>query len=94
VFKIYGRSLGFELGGGGRYDGLLAKFGWDLPAVGFSFTLDHLLPLVERSATLEIPVSSDEVHRVDATGVSLEQVFSRVWKLREQQKRVSLNEGC
>ncbi len=41
VFKIYGSQLGFELGGGGRYDGLLGKFGWDLPAVGFSITLDQ-----------------------------------------------------
>ena len=46
VFKVYSRSEGFELGGGGRYDDLLGKFGWDLPAVGFSFTLDRVLPLV------------------------------------------------
>ena len=93
VLKIYGRSLGFELGGGGRYDGLLAKFGWDLPAVGFSFTLDHLLPLVESSAALEIPACSEEVHKVDTAGNSMEKVFSHVWQLRGEQKRVRLSEG-
>ena len=55
VFKIYGDLLGFELGGGGRYDGLLGKFGWDLPAVGFSFTLDRVLPLIGDIAGLAVP---------------------------------------
>src|SRR5512135_1423908 len=55
VFKIYSSSRGFELGGGGRYDDLLAKFGWNLPAVGFSFTLDHVLPLIGETGNLEIP---------------------------------------
>ena len=35
-------QLGFEVANGGRYDGLPATFGEDLPAVGFSFSLDRL----------------------------------------------------
>jgi ATP phosphoribosyltransferase regulatory subunit HisZ len=30
------------LGGGGRYDGVLAGFGRDLPAAGFALYLDRL----------------------------------------------------
>ena len=39
VFRIYAPGLGFEVGGGGRYDGLLARFGRPLPAVGFMLGL-------------------------------------------------------
>jgi ATP phosphoribosyltransferase regulatory subunit len=43
VFKIYVPGLGFEIGGGGRYDNLLKNFGSDFPAVGFSFSLERLV---------------------------------------------------
>jgi len=42
LFEIFAEHLGFPIGGGGRYDQLLKKFGTDLPAVGFSFTLERL----------------------------------------------------
>jgi len=42
VFEIYAPGTGLELGGGGRYDSLLGKFGVPLPAVGFSLSLDRL----------------------------------------------------
>ncbi len=84
VFKIYGRSQGFELGGGGRYDGLLVKFGWDLPAVGFSFTMDRVLPLVSDAGRLEAPSCSAGERVVSAGGASLCEVFQDAWALRRQ----------
>src|SRR5436309_15739446 len=42
LFRAYVRDLGFEVAAGGRYDGLPGAFGEDLPAVGFSFSLDRL----------------------------------------------------
>ena len=45
IFKIYVPGLGFEIGGGGRYDNLLKNFGCDFPAVGFSFSLERLMSL-------------------------------------------------
>lgn len=42
LFEIFTEHLGFPIGSGGRYDQLLKKFGTDLPAVGFSFTLERL----------------------------------------------------
>ncbi|MEW5975861.1 MAG: ATP phosphoribosyltransferase regulatory subunit [Acidobacteriota bacterium] len=45
IFKIYVPGLGFEVGGGGRYDNLLRNFGCDLPSVGFCFSLERLMSL-------------------------------------------------
>jgi ATP phosphoribosyltransferase regulatory subunit len=42
VFEVYDPALGAPLGGGGRYDELLGRFGRVLPAVGFALGLDRL----------------------------------------------------
>jgi ATP phosphoribosyltransferase regulatory subunit len=42
VFDVLDPALGEPLGGGGRYDDLLARFGRDLPAVGFALHVDRL----------------------------------------------------
>ncbi|WP_445150836.1 ATP phosphoribosyltransferase regulatory subunit [Baekduia sp. Peel2402] len=42
VFDVLDPALGEPLGGGGRYDDLLARFGRDLPAVGFALNVDRL----------------------------------------------------
>jgi ATP phosphoribosyltransferase regulatory subunit len=42
VFDVYDPALGAPLGGGGRYDDLLGRFGRPLSAVGFALTIDRL----------------------------------------------------
>ncbi|HXA55000.1 MAG TPA: ATP phosphoribosyltransferase regulatory subunit [Solirubrobacteraceae bacterium] len=42
VFEVYDPALGAPLGGGGRYDELLGRFGRALPAVGWALGLDRL----------------------------------------------------
>jgi ATP phosphoribosyltransferase regulatory subunit len=42
VFEVYDPALGAPIGGGGRYDELLARFGRRLPAVGFALGVDRL----------------------------------------------------
>jgi ATP phosphoribosyltransferase regulatory subunit len=42
VFDVYDPALGEPLGGGGRYDDLLGRFGRALPAVGFAIGIDRL----------------------------------------------------
>ncbi|MEA2155975.1 MAG: phosphoribosyltransferase regulatory subunit, partial [Solirubrobacteraceae bacterium] len=42
VFEVYDPALGAPIGGGGRYDDLLGRFGRPLPAVGFALTIDQL----------------------------------------------------
>jgi ATP phosphoribosyltransferase regulatory subunit len=48
VFRVFAPGLGFEVGGGGRYDRLLARFGRPLPAVGFMLGLDRVALLLAR----------------------------------------------
>jgi ATP phosphoribosyltransferase regulatory subunit len=45
MFTLFSPRLSGELGKGGRYDALLKEFGADLPAVGFSFSMDRLVEL-------------------------------------------------
>jgi ATP phosphoribosyltransferase regulatory subunit len=42
ILEVYDPALGHVLGGGGRYDGLLARFGRDLPAAGFALYLERV----------------------------------------------------
>jgi ATP phosphoribosyltransferase regulatory subunit len=42
ILEVYDPALGHILGGGGRYDGLLGRFGRGLPAAGFALYLERL----------------------------------------------------
>jgi ATP phosphoribosyltransferase regulatory subunit len=51
VFEVYDPAVGFTLGGGGRYDDLLGRFGRDLPACGMSLDVQrvHLAQAAEEA---------------------------------------------
>jgi ATP phosphoribosyltransferase regulatory subunit len=60
VFEVYDPALGAPIGGGGRYDELLAQFGRPLPAVGFALNVERLhiaLTGEERQAPVPPPVA-------------------------------------
>jgi ATP phosphoribosyltransferase regulatory subunit len=42
MFEVYDPEVGEPLGGGGRYDDLLGRFGRPLPAVGFALGVDRI----------------------------------------------------
>jgi ATP phosphoribosyltransferase regulatory subunit len=42
VFEIYDPAVGFALGGGGRYDELLGRFGRELPACGLAMDVQRI----------------------------------------------------
>jgi ATP phosphoribosyltransferase regulatory subunit len=42
VFEVYDPAVGFALGGGGRYDDLLGRFGRPLPACGMGLDLQRV----------------------------------------------------
>jgi ATP phosphoribosyltransferase regulatory subunit len=81
LFRAYVRGLGFEVAGGGRYDGLPAAFGEDLPAVGFSFSLDRLEQIVT-------PTLDNNDHA--AAPVDVESDFEKALRLRKSGKAVKL----
>jgi ATP phosphoribosyltransferase regulatory subunit len=51
ILEVYDPALGYVIGGGGRYDGLLKRFGVDLPAAGFALYLErvHVAQMEEES---------------------------------------------
>jgi len=70
VFDVYDPALGAPLGGGGRYDELLGRFGRPLPAVGFALTIDRLhiaLTGEEKAAELSRAPAVDAFHGEPAT---------------------------
>jgi ATP phosphoribosyltransferase regulatory subunit len=42
ILQVYDPSVGEAIGGGGRYDGLMQRFGVDQPAAGFSLYLEPI----------------------------------------------------
>ena len=55
ILEVYDPALGHVLGGGGRYDGLLRRFGLDRPAAGFALYMErvHVAQMEEEPDTGE-----------------------------------------
>ena len=51
-FEAISPLLGTKIGSGGRYDGLIGKFGFNIPAIGFSLCLEDLLLILERQGKI------------------------------------------
>jgi len=49
VFEIFADGVNIELGGGGRYDHLLEKFGAPCPAIGFALNIEQIQRVREKS---------------------------------------------
>lgn len=90
VFQIYGKGLGFEVGGGGRYDTLLARFGRPMRAVGFMLGLDRVALLLERqgAAAPAPPAFAEPV-----AGPDLGATLRRARELRASGARVRFGNG-
>lgn len=59
VFDVFSDGIELELGGGGRYNHLIGRFGRDLPSTGFGLNVDRLfrsLNLTEATKPLESKV--------------------------------------
>jgi len=77
MFQIHAEGPGSPVGAGGRYDGLLARFGAPRAAAGFALSLDHLawaLECVGReeravARLLTVGASEDFLARLRALGV-------------------------
>lgn len=48
VFDVFTDGLGCELGGGGRYNHLIGRFGRDVPSTGFALDVDRLFRTLEQ----------------------------------------------
>ncbi len=91
VFRVFAPDLGFEVGGGGRYDTLLARFGRPLPAVGFMLGLDRVALLLERQGRLDkAPPALAEKVSGETLGAGLASAVAR----RAQGGRVRFGNGA
>lgn len=75
VFEIHAEGAGLELGGGGRYDSLVGRFGRDVPAVGFYLSLDRLAELVSRRGGPEAQEPTREIAVEDASAASFREAI-------------------
>lgn len=61
IFEGFVEGVGVSVLSGGRYDNLLSKFDYDMPACGFSIKLDYLLDVVvfkeKKACRLYYPLS-------------------------------------
>jgi len=88
TFKIYAGGLGAALGRGGRYDQLLAKFGYPEPAVGFSLCLDWLAQLVA-ARQAKAAADAGDATRLSAAG-DIVSAFKEATRLRSQGQKVEI----
>ena len=55
-FEAYVADFGAAVAGGGRYDDLLGRFGYECPAVGFAFDVARALSVMEaQGVTVDLP---------------------------------------
>ncbi|MBY0097055.1 ATP phosphoribosyltransferase regulatory subunit [Mesobacillus maritimus] len=74
LFEVYAGNVGFPIGNGGRYDGLLEKFGRSTGATGFAIRLDRLIEAlgeIDETAPVECILFSPE-RRKEACGLAKE----------------------
>ncbi|MEY4898282.1 MAG: hypothetical protein RL294_93 [Actinomycetota bacterium] len=82
IFEVAHPDLGYSLGGGGRYDGMIGRFlGTEVPAAGISLGFERLVDLV----TTESAVDSDAVAVIYDPALSTTELID--------QKRLLVAEG-
>lgn len=86
VFEVFADGLGCELGGGGRYDHLIGRFGRDLPSTGFALDVERLFRAVERGGNGPARARADLL--VAATARAGERLFQAAQRLRAAGLRV------
>lgn len=74
VFRVVAERADTPLGGGGRYDELVGKFGNPLPAVGFGLDADLLVELVKPSSDVDAP-KTPQIFREDNVADALRQAL-------------------
>lgn len=89
TFKVYVAGWGTEIGGGGRYDNLIANFGAAEPAVGFSLALDGLVGTLSHRILEAQPCASDAAQVIALDG-NLAQAFRQAREMRAQKSKVKI----
>ncbi len=86
VFDVFAPGVGAELGGGGRYDHLIGRFGRDLPSTGFALDVDRLFRAVDFPEDEAVAARIDFL--VAGPRRSMRRVIEIAGRLRRSQRRV------
>lgn len=87
VFEVTTEDLGAQnsIGGGGRYDGLIAALGGpDLPSVGFATGMERVLQTMIKQGAFFPPAPHPFVFLVPMGGAALRTAFNLVCSLRHE----------
>lgn len=85
VFDVFAKGIGAELGGGGRYDHLIGRFGRDMPSTGFALNVDRLFRGLSYSG---LPTSGQSSVLVAAASQTMASLMSVSTALRQSGIRV------
>ena len=86
-FEAITPYLGRVLGSGGRYDQLISKFGFNVPAIGFSLCLEDLLLALELQGKTFAAFKEPKLLTV---GSNIKKTFDVIEKLHKKNKRAAL----
>ncbi|MDR1422116.1 MAG: ATP phosphoribosyltransferase regulatory subunit [Coriobacteriales bacterium] len=92
VFEAYAPGLGLRLGGGGRYDRMLADFGLDAPAAGFAFGLERAMhALLTQEGADRANLGGADLRRLSIDDDDPAKAFREAQILRAQGLRIALD---
>ncbi|CAM3903597.1 ATP phosphoribosyltransferase regulatory subunit [Mesobacillus zeae] len=96
VFEIYAGQVGFPIGSGGRYDGLLRKFGKITGATGFAIRLDSLLEALGERGESGQPacILFSPERRKEACGLAASRRKQGEWVVLQDISGVSNLDAC
>jgi ATP phosphoribosyltransferase regulatory subunit len=86
VFDVFADGVGVELGGGGRYDHLIGRFGRNLPSTGFALNVDRLFQGLNLAGTPQERARADVL--VVGPATAAKQLILVATQLRQSGKRV------
>jgi len=89
IFKAYTYGVGDAIVKGGRYDGLLGKFGKEAPSVGCVFLIDELQTALKRQ-NISISVDAEENILMVYSDNTYEKALEQANDLRSQGKNVTM----
>lgn len=81
-FEVITPYLGRNIGSGGRYDGLINKFGYDKPAIGFSLCLEDLLLTLERQGKVFPKIKTPKLIKSSKKNIKI--TFDTINKLHQR----------
>lgn len=82
IIKGYLKGHGDEVISGGRYDKLIAEFGYDIPAVGFAVNVNAISKVIEKNGVLPAVQGADVIVYAEE-GCEVE-ALKKAKELREQ----------